>query len=99
MTRFFAPLILLLPLLAAACTKTSPPVTGSAVNVAPPQSGQSGVLTNWTRPMNVAPLTQPFAAADTAGGKMPAGEGSFDIISDTPWPGNKVRVFFFGVAG
>ena len=98
MTRFFAPLILLLPLLAAACTKTAPPITGSAVNVAP-ETGQSGVLSNWTRPMSVAPLTQPFAAADTAGGKMPAGEGSFDIISDTPWPGNKVRVFFFGVQG
>jgi hypothetical protein len=54
---------------------------------------------SWTRPMNVVPLTQPFAAADSAGGKVAAGEGSFDVISDTPWPGDKVRVFFFGVQG
>jgi hypothetical protein len=29
---------------------------------------------------------------------LPA-EGKFEVISDTPWPGEKVRVFFFGVQG
>jgi hypothetical protein len=24
---------------------------------------------------------------------------AFQVISQTPWPGNKVRVFFFGVQG
>jgi hypothetical protein len=46
--------------------------------------------------MDVTPLTN---AQDVTvpGGKAQAGEGKFDIISDTPWPGEKVRVFFFGV--
>src|SRR4051794_11008071 len=99
MGRFFAPISLLLLLLATACARSSPPATGAAVNVAPPADKSVATTASWTRPMDVAPLREPFVAADSAGGKVAAGEGSFDVVSDTPWPGDKVRVFFFGVQG
>jgi hypothetical protein len=41
-------------------------------------------VASWQRAINVAPL--------------PA-EGKFEVISESPWPGQKVRVFFFGVQG
>jgi len=99
MARFIVPLTLLLALLATACARSSPPNTGAAVNAAPSTGAPGAETTSWTRPMDVSPLREPFAAADSAGGKVAAGEGAFDVISDTPWPGAKVRVFFFGTQG
>jgi hypothetical protein len=48
--------------------------------------------------MDVTPLTD-LPAAATVGGKAASGGGAFQIISQTPWPGDKVRIFFFGVQG
>jgi hypothetical protein len=48
--------------------------------------------------MEVAPLVD-LPAAATVGGKAASGAGLFQIISQTPWPGEKVRLFFFGVQG
>jgi len=42
------------------------------------------VPVSWQRPADVAPLTA---------------DGKFDVIADTQWPGQKVRVFFFGIQG
>ena len=97
MRRLAMPVALLGLLLATACTR-SPSSTSPSVAVAPNVPGVPAVSSvGWTRPMDVAPLTDPHAAAATFGGKTRGGEGTFDIISDTPWPGEKVRVFFFGV--
>jgi len=46
--------------------------------------------------MDVAPLTD-LPSADTVGGKGGPAGAKFEVISETPWPGEKVRVFFFGV--
>ena len=99
--RLFAPITLLLLLLATACASrsASAPTTGATVSNAPADDQVVSGAAAWTRPTTVAPLMQPMLAADSAGGKVPAGEGKFDVISDTPWPGDKVRVFFFGVQG
>jgi hypothetical protein len=48
--------------------------------------------------MDVTPLTD-LPAATSVGGKAASGAGAFQIISQTPWPGDKVRIFFFGVQG
>jgi hypothetical protein len=48
--------------------------------------------------MDVTPLTD-VSAATSIGGKAASGAGAFQVISQTPWPGDKVRVFFFGVQG
>ena len=48
--------------------------------------------------MTVTPLVD-LPAATTVGGKASAGAGAFQVISQTPWPGDKVRIFFFGVQG
>jgi hypothetical protein len=48
--------------------------------------------------MDVTPLTD-LSAATSVGGKAASGGGAFQVISQTPWPGDKVRVFFFGVQG
>jgi hypothetical protein len=48
--------------------------------------------------MDVAPLTD-AQAASSVGGKAASGAGAFQVISQSPWPGDKVRVFFFGVQG
>jgi hypothetical protein len=48
--------------------------------------------------MDVTPLTD-LSAATSIGGKAASGAGAFQVISQTPWPGDKVRVFFFGVQG
>ena len=85
--------LLLLSLLATACARAVPTGSPAARTDAAPnaaavgaaaQASDSGQSVAWARPMNVAPL--------------PA-EGKFEVISDTPWPGDKVRVFFFGVQG
>src|SRR3954454_18338399 len=99
MTRLWAPFTILLLLLATACTSrsASTPISTGAIAPAPaPDQMQAGTAA-WTHPMDVAPLTQPVVAADSVGGKAAGGAGTFKIISDTPWPGEKVRVFFFGV--
>jgi hypothetical protein len=49
--------------------------------------------------MDVTPLTDAQAASASVGGKAASGAGAFQVISQTPWPGDKVRVFFFGVQG
>jgi hypothetical protein len=84
--------ILLLSLVASACAKpaaeplrapSAPSVSTGAAVQAPAQADAVPVA-SWQRPSNVAPL--------------PA-EGKFEVISESPWPGQKVRVFFFGVQG
>ena len=101
MRRLLAPLTLLLLLLTAACGRGSATTsnTGAAANKTPADQQAASKGAGWTRPMDVTPLSQPLAVADSAGGKVPAGEGKFTVISNTPWPGEKVRVFFFGVQG
>jgi hypothetical protein len=83
---------LLLSLVATACARAAP--TGApparidaapnTAGVDPAGSSASAQTVAWTRPLDVAPL--------------PA-EGKFEVISEAPWPGQKVRVFFFGVQG
>ncbi len=94
MVRLLAPLNLLLVLLATACASSSysPASTAPAPTSAPAAAG-------WTHPMDVTPLTDLPPAATSVGGKAASGAGAFQIISQTPWPGNKVRIFFFGVQG
>jgi hypothetical protein len=83
--------VVLLSLVATACARAvptgSPPARSDAApNVAGADTARSEAAQTvaWTRPLDVAPL--------------PA-EGKFEVISDTPWPGEKARVFFFGVQG
>ena len=107
MVRLFAPISLVVALFAVACTGSSPtsgsaassatsaPAAAQPASQAPAQSTASG----WTRPMDVTPLTDLPSAAASVGGKAASGAGAFQIISQTPWPGDKVRVFFFGVQG
>jgi hypothetical protein len=40
-----------------------------------------------------APANAPTPAGSTA---MPPAEGRFQLVSQAPWPGEKVRVFFLG---
>lgn len=96
MVRLFAPISLLVALFAMACASSSsaPGSAAPAATSAPPQSTASG----WTRPTDVTPLTD-LPSATSVGGKAASGAGAFQIISQTPWPGDKVRVFFFGVQG
>jgi hypothetical protein len=56
----------------------------AAVSPASAPAASAAVPVSWQRPADVAPL--------------PA-DGKFDVIADAPWPGEKVRVFFFGVQG
>jgi hypothetical protein len=102
MVRLFAPISLLLVLVATACTggasssgsaATAAPAAPAATQ-APPQAAASG----WTHPLDVTPLTD-LPSAGSVGGKAASGAGAFQVISQTPWPGNKVRIFFFGVQG
>ena len=101
MVRLCAPISLLLVLLATACVGSpatsggAPPAATSAPAAqAPAQSTAAG----WTHPMDVTPLGDLPAAAGV-GGKAASNAGAFQVISQTPWPGDKVRVFFFGVQG
>jgi hypothetical protein len=106
MVRLFAPISLIVALFAMACTGSSPnsgsaaPAATSAPAAAQPttQAAQS-TAAGWTRPMDVTPLTDLPSAASSVGGKAASGVGAFQVISQTPWPGDKVRVFFFGVQG
>ena len=101
MRKLWAPILLLPMLFAMACARnaTIAPTTGAAVAPVPADSQvvANASVSGWTRPLNVAPLTDPSVAADSVGGKNRAGAGKFDVISDTPWPGDKVRVFFWGI--
>jgi hypothetical protein len=106
MVRLFAPISLVVALFAMACAgsasmygSAAPPAT-SATAAAQPAAQAPGQSTasGWTRPMDVTPLTD-LPSATSVGGKAAAGAGAFQIISQTPWPGDKVRVFFFGVQG
>jgi hypothetical protein len=106
MVRLFGPLSMLLLLLATACAgsssspgsaapaATSAPAAPQPAAQPPAQASASG----WTRPGDVTPLTD-LSAAGSVGGKAASGAGAFQVISQTPWPGDKVRVFFFGVQG
>ena len=88
--------ILVLALVATACSQPaaapasapsgSAPAAPQPVAqaVAQPAPQAAAVPVSWQRPAAVAPL--------------PA-DGKFEVISETPWPGEKVRVFFFGVQG
>jgi hypothetical protein len=98
MVRLFAPTTLSLVLLATALTGSASAAQGSglAATSAPVVAQVSGP--GWTRPVDVAPLTD-LSSATSVGGKAAAGAGAFQIISQAPWPGDKVRVFFFGVQG
>jgi hypothetical protein len=107
MIRLFAPISLVVGLFAMACAgspstpgsaapaATSAPAVAQPATQAPAQSTASG----WTRPMDVTPLTDASSATSSVGGKAAGGAGAFQVISQTPWPGDKVRVFFFGVQG
>jgi hypothetical protein len=102
MVRLFVPIGLLLAVLAMACASSpsssgsAPPAPTSAPAVA--QVAAQSTASGWTRPMDVTPLTD-LPTATSVGGKAASGAGAFQIISQTPWPGDKVRVFFFGVQG
>jgi hypothetical protein len=48
--------------------------------------------------MDVTPLTD-LSASSSVGGKAASGAGASQVISQMSWPGDKVRVFFFGVQG
>ena len=104
MVRLFAPIGLLLALVAAGCASspsssgTAPPAATSAPAQAQVQAPAQSTVSTWTHPMDVTPLTD-LPSATSVGGKAASGAGAFQIISQTPWPGDKVRVFFFGVQG
>ena len=99
MVRLFTPISLVVALFAMACAGSPP--SGSAPAAAPPatQAPPQATTSGWTRPMDVTPLMDLPSAATSVGGKAASGAGAFQVISQTPWPGNKVRVFFFGVQG
>ena len=102
MVRLFAPISLLVVLIATACAGSSP----SSGSAAPAATGAPAAAptpapptaSGWTHPMDATPLVD-LPAATTVGGKAAAGAGAFQVISQTPWPGDKVRIFFFGVQG
>jgi hypothetical protein len=70
-------------LLATACGRSTAAPTAPPVlpTTTPAAAPAAAPAQGWKRPMDVAPL--------------PA-EGNFQVISQTPWPGEKVRVFFLG---
>ena len=98
MARLIAPISLTLVLVATALTGSASASQGAGLNATsvPVVAQDTGV--GWTHPMDVTPLTD-LSAATTVGGKAAPGAGAFQVISQTPWPGDKVRVFFFGVQG
>ena len=95
MVRLFAPISVVLALVATACAGT-PSSSGSAPPAAQPPAQVTA--SGWVHPMDVTPLTD-LPAATGVGGKAAQGAGAFQVISQTPWPGDKVRIFFFGVQG
>jgi hypothetical protein len=93
MVRLFAPIGLTVVLLATALAGGA-----SASESAGAPAVAQATAPGWTHPMDVTPLTD-LSAATSVGGKAASGGGAFQVISQTPWPGDKVRVFFFGVQG
>jgi hypothetical protein len=67
-----------------ASAPVAPAGNAGAVSQAPSQPAAVAIPVSWQRPADVAPL--------------PA-DAKFDVIADAPWPGQKVRVFFFGIQG
>ncbi|MBV9174892.1 MAG: hypothetical protein JOZ81_32920 [Chloroflexi bacterium] len=97
MVRLFAPMSLTLVVLAMALTGSATAASETVgVTTSAPGVAQA---TDWTHPMDVTPLTDVSTATSSVGGKAASGAGAFQVISQTPWPGDKVRVFFFGVQG
>jgi hypothetical protein len=99
MVRLFAPISVVVALFAMACAGGSSTSVSVAPTAAQPAAPAQANASGWSRPMDVTPLTDPASAATSVGGKAASGAGAFQVISQTPWPGNKVRVFFFGVQG
>jgi hypothetical protein len=98
MVRLFAPTALTLVLLATASIGSASASEDAALTAASMTTVAQATATGWTHPMDVAPLTD-LSFATSVGGKAASGAGAFQVISQTPWPGDKVRVFFFGVQG
>ena len=91
MRWFTLPTLLVLPLLLSACMRTAAGPASAADSVGGPPAAalvpapaQPQAGQTWQKPEIVAPL---------------AAEGNFGVIAENPWPGQKVRVFFFGVQG
>ena len=80
----------LVSVLTTACNQSATSPTSSSGNsssssVQAPVSGTGALTTTtWQRPAAVAPLEA---------------QGKFQVISEDQWPGDKVRVFFWGVQG
>jgi hypothetical protein len=98
MVRLFAPTALTLVLLATAFTGSASASASAVLGATTAPAVAQATPSGWTHPMDVTPLTD-LSSATSVGGKAPSGAGAFQIISQTPWPGDKVRVFFFGVQG
>jgi hypothetical protein len=98
MVRLFAPTVLALVLLATAVTGNASASEGAGLAAMSAPVVAQDTPSGWTRPMGVTPLTD-VSSATSVGGKATSGAGAFQVISQTPWPGDKVRVFFFGVQG
>jgi len=98
MVRLFAPISLTLVLLATSFAGASASPS-AAMDATSATTVAQVAPADWTHPMDVTPLTDVSAATTSVGGKAASGAGAFQVISQTPWPGNKVRVFFFGVQG
>jgi hypothetical protein len=82
--------MLLVSLLATACAQSGanlPSSTSSGAGSAyqaPITGGGAFTSVSWQRPASVAPLEA---------------QGKFQVIAENQWPGDKVRVFFWGVQG
>jgi hypothetical protein len=98
MVRLFAPTALTLALLATSFAGSASASDGAGLAATTAPAVAQATASGWTRPMDVTPLTD-LSSATSVGGKAASGAGAFQIISQTPWPGDKVRVFFFGVQG
>ena len=90
MRYLFIAAVLFVSLLATACapsaaSPTSSTNSGSGSAFQAPVTGGGAVTSvSWQRPAAVAPLEA---------------QGKFQVIAENQWPGEKVRVFFFGVQG
>jgi hypothetical protein len=98
MVRLFAPISLTVALLAMAFAGSASASQSAALGATSAPTVAQATAAGWTHPMDVTPLTD-LSAATSVGGKASSGAGAFQVISQTPWPGDKVRVFFFGVQG
>lgn len=98
MVRLFAPIGVTLVLVATALTGNASASERAGLTATSAPAVAQATAAGWTHPMDVTPLTD-LSAATSVGGKAASGAGAFQIISQTPWPGDKVRIFFFGVQG